>query len=47
MRARIKIRAFGFEGQKEWGNLAKDNVFMQVAVTIPLLMVGIDIEVFI
>ena len=47
MRIRIKFRAFGFEGQEEWGNLAKDKVFMQIAVTLPILMIGIDLEVFI
>lgn len=47
MRVRIKFRAFGFEGQEEWGDPLKDKVFMQIAVTIPILMAGIDLEVFI
>jgi len=47
MRFRIKFRAFGFEGQQEWGDLSKGKVFMQIAVTIPLIMAGIDFEVFI
>jgi len=47
VRIRIKFRAFSFEGQEEWGNLSKDKVFMQIAVTLPLIMAGIDFEVFI
>ena len=47
MRARIKIRAFTWETEKEWGNLSKETVFMQITLTIPGLMIGIDFEVFI
>lgn len=47
MRLRIKYRIFGFEGTTEWGNLTKEKVFMQVAVTIPLVMAGVDLEVFV
>jgi len=47
MRMRLKYRAFGFEGQKEWGDLSKDKVFMQVAITLPLLMLGLDFEIFV
>ena len=47
MRIRIKYRIIGLQGQQEWGKLTASKVFMQLAVTIPFIMAGLDLEVFI
>ena len=44
MRTRIKVRALGWEWSEEWGNLSKEQVALQIAIT---FIIGIDFEVFI
>lgn len=44
MRIRIKIRALGWEWLEEWGNLSKETVALQLAIT---FIIGVDLEVFV
>lgn len=47
LRIRAKIRLFAHEWKAEAGNPNSQNVILQIAVTIPPKILGIDLEIFV